>query len=62
MTDISALQKKKTRLDGLRKRVHAAEEEVRRLKDKIHTLLEQGEDVDKEIHSDLLHIMHENGD
>lgn len=53
---------KKARMDGLRKRVHAAEEEVKRLKEKVHKLLEQGETVDKELHSDLANIMHENTD
>ena len=49
---------KKARLDGLRKRVHAAEEEVKRLKEK---LLEHGEAME-EMHSDLLTIMKENTD
>ena len=53
---------KKAKLNGLRKRVHAAEEEVKRLKDKVRTLLKQGDTVDSELHSDLLHIMNENVD
>ena len=53
---------KKAKLDGLRKRVHAAEEEVKRLKDKVRTLLKQGDTVDSELHFDLLHIMNENVD
>ena len=53
---------KKAKLDGLRKRVYAAEEEVKRLKDKVRTLLKQGDTVDSELHSDLLHIMNENVD
>ena len=52
---------KKARLDGLRKRVHAAEGEVKRLKDRVTKLLEHGEPVD-EMHSDLLTIMKENTD
>ena len=53
---------KKAKLDGLRKRVHAAEEEVKRLKDKVRTLLKQGDTVDSELYSNLLHIMNENVD
>ena len=53
---------KKTRMDHLRKRVYAAEEEVKRLKDRVHKLLEQGEAVERELHSDLANIMHENTD
>lgn len=42
-------------------RVHAAEE-VKRLKEKVRKLHEQGETVDNELHSDLLNIMNENVD
>lgn len=38
----------------------AAEEEVRRLKDKVHKLLEWGDTLDQELSSDLLTIMNEN--
>ena len=42
--------------------MHAAEEEVKRLKDKVRTLLKQGDMVDSKLHSDLLYIMNENVD
>ena len=41
--------------------MHAAEE-VKRLKEKVRTLLKQGDTVDSELHSDFLHIMNENVD
>ena len=47
---------------SLRQRAHNAEEEVKRLKDKVQTLLQQGENVDNELHSDLVSIMKENAD
>lgn len=53
---------KKAKMDSLRKRAHNAEEEVKRLKDKVRTLLQQGENVDNELHSDLVNIMKENAD
>lgn len=53
---------KRAKMDGLRKRAHNAEEEVRRLKDKVRTLQEQGEAVDNDLNSDLLGIMEENAD
>ena len=42
--------------------MHAAEEEVKRLKEKVRTLLKQGDTVGSELHSDLLHIMNKNVD
>lgn len=51
----------KARLDRLRKRVRAAEGEVKRLKDRVTKLLEHGEPVE-EMHCDLLTIMKENTD
>ena len=42
--------------------MHAAEEEVKRLKEKVRTLLKQGDTMDSELHSDFLHIMNENVD
>ena len=53
---------KKAKMESLRKRAHNAEEEVKRLKDKVRTLLQQGENVDNELHSDLVSIMKENAD
>ena len=40
---------KRAKMDGSRKRVHNAEEEVKGVKDKVRTLQEQGETVDDEI-------------
>ena len=47
-------------MNGLRNRMHAAEEEVKRLKDKVCKLSEQSEAVDTELHNDLMEIMNEN--
>ena len=51
---------KKAKIGALRIRMHAAEEEVKRLKDKVCKLSEQSETVDTELQSDLLQIMNEN--
>ncbi len=46
---------KKTKVDDLKKRVHAAEASVKWLKEKIRKLMEDhGETIDNELHSDLL--------
>ncbi len=50
----------KSKVRNLRKRVLSAEEEVKRLKEKVQKLLQEGEAVDNELNSDLLHIMKEN--
>lgn len=43
--------------------MHTAEQEVRKMREKIRKLTqEQGENLDKDLHSDLLQIMHENED
>ena len=52
---------KKMKVDDLKKRVHAAEASVKRLKDKIRKLTDdQRETIDGELHSDLLSIMRTN--
>ena len=52
---------KKMKVDDLKKRVHAAEASVKRLKEKIRKLTEDhGDTIDSELHSDLLGIMHTN--
>ena len=43
-------------------KAHNAEQEVRRLNNKVQTLQEQGEAVDNDLNSDLLGIMEENAD
>lgn len=40
--------------------MHSDEEELKRLKEKVQKLLQEGETVDNELNSDLLHIMKEN--
>ena len=51
---------KKAKVDGLKKRVHVAENEVRKLQEKIEKLTEQqGDKVDDDFHGDLLGIMKE---
>ena len=54
---------KKMKADDLKKRVHAAEASVKRLKEKIKKLTEDhGETIDNELHSDLLSIMQSNNE
>ena len=49
------------KVDDLKKRVHAAEASVKRLKEKIRKLTEDhGDTIDSELHSELLCIMHTN--
>ena len=49
---------KKAKLDKMKKRVHEAESEVRKLQQKIEQLTrEQGESIDSDLHGDLLGIM-----
>lgn len=49
---------KMTKLDKMKKRVHKAENEVRKLQQKIEQLTqEQGESIDSDLHGDLLGIM-----
>ena len=51
---------KKAKVDELKKRVHVAENEVRKLQEKIEKLTEQqGDKVDDDFHGDLLGIMKE---
>ena len=50
--------KKKAKLDKMKKCVHEAESEVRKLQQKIEQLTrEQGESIDSDLHGDLLGIM-----
>ena len=54
---------KKAKLDKMKARTHAAEQEIRKLQQKIEQLTEkQGESVNIGLHADLLSIMHENTD
>ena len=50
------------KIDALRNRMHVAEEEVKRLKEKVFKLSEQGDEVDTDLEADLLQIMNENTD
>ena len=52
---------KKKKFDDMKKRMHAAESSVKRLKEKVKKLTEEhGESVDNELHSDLIGIMRNN--
>ena len=53
---------KKAKIDALRKRAHIAEEEVKRLEDKVCKLTAQGDEVDTDLEQDLFCIMNENTD
>jgi len=54
---------KKAKIGALQVRMHAAEEQIKRLKDKVLIKLsEQSETVDTDLQSDLLQIMNENTD
>ena len=59
---VSQCTREESQAGWFTKEGYAAEEEVKRLKDKVRTLLKQGDMVDSELHSDLLHIMNENVD
>ena len=52
----------KAKIDALRNRAHTAEEEVKRLEEKVHTLSAHGDEVDTDLEVDLIHIMNENTD
>ena len=52
----------KAKIDALRNRAHTAEEEVKRLDEKVHTLSAQSDEVDTDLEVDLIHIMNENTD
>ena len=51
---------KKAKIYALRKRAHIAEEEVKRLEDKVCKLTAQGDEVDTDLEQDLFCIMDEN--
>ena len=44
------------------KYVHAAKEEIKKLKEKVQRLSKQGDEVDTDLQTDLFHIMNENTD
>ena len=45
----------KAKFDALRNRVHTAEEEIKRLEERVHTLSAQGDEVDTDLEVDLIH-------
>lgn len=53
---------KKAKIDALRNRVHIAEEEIKRLEEKVRKLSTQGDEVDTDLEADLIDIMNENTD
>ena len=50
---------KKAKISSLRKRVQNAEREVAKLKEKVHILMQHGQNVDLGLHEDLTAIMQE---
>ena len=48
---------KVTKIDSLRKRVRKAQIELKKLTEKVDKLIDQGKEIDQQVHSDLIEVM-----
>ena len=48
------------KINSLRKRVRKAESELKKLKEKVSTVIEQSDEVDPQVHADMVDVMNEN--
>ena len=47
------------KIDTLRKRARKTEGELKKVKERVNTLIDQGKEIDQQVHSDLIEVMNE---